>query len=126
MKALRVFGWSGADLSDLSGIDANEVDVVVKHEEGLDGEMRARATFINPVGSGGVAMKSKMSGDQAKAFAERMRGMALASAAKSVAPTKPPTKPNSTSAPARKKPPATKGKQTAASVQPPEGDDVPF
>ncbi|MDP3208982.1 MAG: hypothetical protein Q8M65_07520, partial [Rhodoglobus sp.] len=33
IKALRACGWKGVDLSDLSGIDANEVNLVVEHEE---------------------------------------------------------------------------------------------
>lgn len=126
LKAMRTFGWSTNDLSDLSGIDANEVDVVVKHEEDQEGNWRARAVFINPPGGGGVAMKAKMSSDQAKAFAERMRGNVLASAAKS---SPPPTKPPAaTTTKATTKPPkATPTKQQrAAEVQPPEDDNVPF
>jgi len=80
LKALRTLGWSTDDLSDLTGIDANEVVAVVAHEEGMDGVTRARVRWINPVGGTGLAMKSKMSDDQARAFAERMRGKVLASA----------------------------------------------
>lgn len=130
LKALRAFGWSNDDLSNLEGIDTNEVEAVVAHEQDLQGEWRARVRFINPVGSGGVAMKTKMSEDQARAFAERMRGrvLALGKASPAGAP-----KPTSGGAP----PAATSGKPKAA-AKPKAGakagaeaaavdnDDVPF
>ena len=128
LKALRVLGWSGDDLSDLTGIDANEVDAVVIHEEDLEGAIRSRVRFINPLGSGGVAMKVKMSEDQARAFAERMKGRVLAMA-KAAPPTaagaKPAAKPAAGAKPAAKLAPKPASKNAKA-VQPPEGDDVPF
>lgn len=78
LKTLRTLGWTGDDLSDLTGIDQNECEAVVVHEEDLQGELRARIRFINPLGAGGVAMKNAMTEDQARAFAERMRGRVLA------------------------------------------------
>lgn len=127
LKALRVFGWSGDDLSDLSGIDANEVEAVVIHEENLEGEMRARVRFINPLGAGGVAMKTKMSEEQAKAFAARMKGRVLAlSKAAPVAAAKPtggkPAAAASGKAPAKPK----GGKAVPAQAVMPEDDNVPF
>jgi hypothetical protein len=126
LKALRVLGWSGDDLSDLSGIDANEVEAVVVHEEDLQGELRAKVRFINPVGAGGVAMKTKMSEDQAKAFAARMKGrvLALSKAAPPAAAAKPAAGGKPAAKPAAK--PAGGKPKNAAAVQPPESDDVPF
>jgi hypothetical protein len=78
LESLRHLGWTGDDLTDLSGIDANEVSIVVEHEEGQDGKLRARVQWINAPG-GGLAMKDRLDGAAAKAFATRMRGMAIAS-----------------------------------------------
>jgi hypothetical protein len=114
LKALRTCGWAGDNLADLSGIDANEVEVVVAHEDDLEGQPRARAKFINPIGAGGVAMRSKMSEDQARAFAERMRGPVLASTAPPSAAPKP--------APARQ----PKRQPAAAGTPAPDDDNVPF
>lgn len=124
LKTLRTLGWAGDDISDLSGIDANEVDVVIAHEQDLQGEWRARVRFVNPIGSGGVAMKNKMTAEQAKAFAERYRGKVLAmnKGASDSAPKTTNTAP----------PKATPARQTkraasaAPQVQPPEDDDISF
>lgn len=78
LKALRTCGWEGDDLSDLSGIDANEVELVIAHEEDLEGQLRARIRWVNAPGSRGIAMKTRMDEGAAKAFAERMKGHVLA------------------------------------------------
>jgi len=83
-ESLRLLGWQGDDLSELSGIDANEVTIIVEHEEDRDGKPRPRVKWIN--GGGGLAVKQKLEGAAAKAFAQRMRGYALASRQRSGAP----------------------------------------
>lgn len=75
--ALRTCGWSTDDLSDLTGLDANEVSVTVE-EETYEGKSRERITFINPADGGGIAMKNKMDEAAAKAFAAQMKGAVLA------------------------------------------------
>jgi len=127
IKTLRTLGWVGDDLSDLTGIDTNECDAVIAHEQDLQGEWRARIRFINPLGSGGVAMKSKMSSEQAKAFAERMRGqvLALGKAAPPAATPKQPAAPTGTTKAAAPNKRPTKAQQAAA-VQPPDDDNIPF
>jgi hypothetical protein len=67
LEALIALGWSGDDLSDLSGIDANEVEIVVDHEPDREGEMRARVKWINA--PGGLGMKTQMQPADAKSFA---------------------------------------------------------
>jgi hypothetical protein len=122
LKALRALGWSSDSLADLSGVDAAEVEVVVMHEPDLQGQLRARVRFINPIGSGGVAMRIKMSAEQAAEFAERMRGRVLALGAKAPQPRAAPPSQRAP-APARApRPPAN----PANAVQAPEGDDLPF
>ena len=74
-RALRTAGWRGqdlADLSDLSRSDAPEVDLVVEHEAGQDGVVRARIRWVNS--AGGVGLGTQLAPDKAKAFAARMRG----------------------------------------------------
>jgi len=75
VEALRNCGWQGDDLSDLRGIDANEVSLVIDHEE-YQGSTQAKVKFVNRLG--GLALKAPMSPDKAKAFAARMKGKIVA------------------------------------------------
>jgi hypothetical protein len=70
-KALRACGWQGLDLSDLTGIDANEVNLVVAHEE-YNGVTTAKVKWVND-GTAGL-MKNVMADTEKRAFAARMRG----------------------------------------------------
>lgn len=74
VEALRTCGWQGDDLSDLAGVDANEVDIVVEQEE-YNGKVSAKVKWINK--PGGMALKAPMSTDQAKQFASEMKGRIL-------------------------------------------------
>jgi hypothetical protein len=78
--SLRALGWQGDDLTDLTGIDANEVYIVIEHEDDREGKRRARVKWINS--GGGLAMKERLEGGAAQAFAQRMKGAALASRSK--------------------------------------------
>lgn len=74
IAALRTMGWQGSDLRDLSGIDANDVAIVVGHEE-YNGNLRARVQWVNPVEGGGkIGMQGAMDEAQLADFAERMKG----------------------------------------------------
>lgn len=75
LESLRLLGWQGDDLSDLSGIDANEVYAVIVHDE-YEGKVSAKVNWINS--NAGIALKNKMSLADAKGFAERMKGHVLA------------------------------------------------
>lgn len=124
LKTLRTLGWVGDDISDLSGIvDGPVCEAVIQHEADLQGETRARVRFINALGAGGVAMKSRMSTEQAAAFAERMRGkaMAMGKAAPPSAATPKPAAPKPAARPAS--PPARKREPQIA---PPDDDNIPF
>lgn len=130
LKTLRVLGWQGDDLSDLSGIDANECEAVVAHEQDLQAEWRHRIRFINPLGAGGVAMKNKMTAEQQKAFAERMRGKVLA-ISKAAPPAPKPAAPAAAAAAARqpkqqRRAAGASAGPAAAAVQPPDDDNIPF
>lgn len=129
IESLRVCGWQGDDLSDLTGIDANEVWLVIEHEENDQGEVRARVRWVN--GGGGVQMKEPMAADQAKAFAARMKGAVMAQRSKSgggAAAAAPPRTPHSGGGSARRPAPARVAGPTnpANAVTPPDDDTIPF
>ncbi len=76
LESLRFCGWAGDDLSNLVGIDANEVLLVVG-EDTFNGKTSTRIEWVNEVGA--VRMKAAMTPEQAKEFAKRMMGQVLAS-----------------------------------------------
>jgi hypothetical protein len=82
MESLRYCGWQGDDVSDLTGISSNEVEIVIEHEEDREGKTRARVKWVNRAGSSKAQLKNEMNDAQKKAFAARMKGAALASRAK--------------------------------------------
>jgi len=75
IKSLRACGWTGDDLSDLTGIDANEVQLTIEHSE-YKGKVSAKVRWVNKLG--GLALKTPLSETQKKAFAAKMRGKVLA------------------------------------------------
>lgn len=77
IKALRLLGWQGDDLTDLTGIDVNEVSIVIEHEEDNKGKVHARVKWIN--GPGSLAMKETLDPKDARSLSARMKGMAIAS-----------------------------------------------
>ena len=87
LESLRFLGWQGSDISDLSTVgddDAPEVDAVLEEETNDRGESNVRVRWINRIA--GVALKDRMNESQAKAFAARMKGKALALDQRSGAP----------------------------------------
>jgi hypothetical protein len=48
VKDLRTMGWKGNDPGDLSGIDANEVELVVDDEE-YNGKRYDKVKWVNPI-----------------------------------------------------------------------------
>lgn len=78
---LRACGWSGDDLGNLDGIDANEVEVEVKYET-YQGELKMKVQIVT--GGGRVKLKDQLDDKGKKAFAAKYRDLA-----KSVAGAKP-------------------------------------
>ncbi len=67
---LRACGWSGEDLTNLIGLDKNEVDVNVKYES-YNGEQKMKVDIFS--GGGRVKLESPMDDKQKRAFAARMK-----------------------------------------------------
>lgn len=78
LESLRLAGWSNDDIDNMEGFGDTEVDIVVEHNE-WEGKVTARVAWVNRAGSGGLALKSPMSPDQRKAFASKIKGMAVLS-----------------------------------------------
>jgi hypothetical protein len=76
IESLRHCGWVGDDLSDLTGIDSNEVSLVIENEE-YQGKLYPKVRWVNAPG-GGVALREQLSATEAKSFAQRMRSRILA------------------------------------------------
>ena len=75
IKSLRAAGWTGDDLTNLEGLGSVEASVVVEVDE-YQGEKKNKIAWVN---SSGVAMKEKMSDQEKKALAARLKGAILAS-----------------------------------------------
>lgn len=80
LKVLRKMGWSTDDLTDLTGIDANEVQLRIKEEE-YQGKMQMKVDIF---ANDGPVLKNQMSPEQARAFAARMKGAAVVSRGRNV------------------------------------------
>lgn len=76
MQALRFAGWKTDDLSDLAGLGSTEVKIVCQNEE-YQGKTSLKVQWVNKIG--GLALKAPMDASKAKAFAQRMKGEAVAS-----------------------------------------------
>jgi len=114
LDSLRHLGWEGDDLADLTGIDRNEVNVVIEDEQDDRGEYRSRVRWINR--AGGLALKERLQGDQLKAFSARMKGAVLAHKQKSGAPR------SNGNGGGQRRPPS----RGSDRPPPPEDDDLPF
>ena len=75
LDSLRYCGWTGDDLSNLEGLDANEVELVLEEEE-YEGKLNTKVKWVN--GPSRFELKNPMNQAQAKSFAERMRGKVVA------------------------------------------------
>lgn len=87
VESLRICGWHGIDLSDLSGVDANEVQLVVEHES-YEGVTTAKVRWVNALGG---MLKKPLDPIARKTFAQRMRGAVAAADAKNKAKNGPQT-----------------------------------
>lgn len=103
IESLYHCGWEGPDLRDLTGIDRNEVTVVVKNEE-YQGKTRSKIAWVNS--SGGGLIKNEMADTELSGFAAKMKGAAL-STKKSMKLAEPAKKPNGQQQKRREPPPGS-------------------
>lgn len=70
IESLRYCGWEGLDLTELQGLDRNEVDLVIEAEE-YEGRTYPKVKWVNR--AGGLSHKVPLTGDRARFFAEQMK-----------------------------------------------------
>ena len=116
VERLRACGWKGDDLTNLAGVDANEITVQVKYEV-WDGKERMKVDIAT--GGGRIKLENQMNEHQKRAFAARMRGALKATAG---APTAQAARP----AQAAARPAQRPGRDLENSDGPPPDDDIPF
>lgn len=79
LEALRIMGWQGEDLAELdAGCDVaklipEEFDLACDVEADLEGVDRLKANWVNRIGGGRFAFKTKLEGGELKAFAASMK-----------------------------------------------------
>ena len=79
LRALRACGWKGDDLSDMSTIGDEDVELVVEHEVNLDtGKTFPRVRWVTGISSPRIKLKHAMDEQQRREFAERLRGKVAA------------------------------------------------
>ena len=121
VETMRTCGWEGDDFSNLTGLDANEVSLVIEHEE-YQGRTQVKVKWVNALG--GIALKAPMTPEAAKAFAAKMKGELLAlgkpAAAATSKPSKPPASKRNNSSDHPNAPGSTYGREPGAD------DDIPY
>jgi hypothetical protein len=119
MESLRYLGWTGTLLTDLAGIDANLVQIVVEHEANeKDGKSYPRVQWINKLGGGAkIHDDAKMGDAAAKQLAQRFQALARGVPVSGGKPAASSTKPTNGK-------PAGRDPLAGADMGP--DDDVPF
>lgn len=77
LESLQHCGWEGDDITDLSGIERNEVQLVVEHDE-YEGKVRAKVAWVNRPGGGGIAIKAPLDEAEKAEFAREVKATVLA------------------------------------------------
>lgn len=77
IKRLRALGWTGDDLSAVTGIDTNEVNVQVKYEM-YNNKMRMKAEIVVPGGS--FKLENAYDDKAKRAFAARFANLVKSTA----------------------------------------------
>jgi hypothetical protein len=77
MRTLRDCGWETDSVTDLAGIEKNEVEIAVKYET-WEGKRRMKVGVFAP-GGGQFSMPNQMDEKQKNAFAAKLKGAAMKS-----------------------------------------------
>jgi len=124
IESLRYCGWEGNDLSELHGLDANDVDLVIEQEE-YEGRTYPKVKWVNR--AGGLAHKTPLTGDKAKFFAAQMKDRIKALDASKAAAPGPRSAPKNQSARRSAAPPASQAGPVDDREPPPlSDDDIPW
>lgn len=77
IESLRFCGWTGQDLDNLTEIGSKKttVQLVIEHEP-WEGKVRAKVQWVNR--GGGLQLSKPLDVNQAKSFAQRMKGAVVA------------------------------------------------
>lgn len=76
LESLQHCGWEGDDITELAGIERNEVQLVVEQEE-YEGKRRAKVAWVNRPGGGGVAIKAPLDEAEKADFAREVKAKLL-------------------------------------------------
>lgn len=79
VRALRACGWAGDNLADMTGIDSQEVELVLVEEEDQEGNLRTKVRWVNKPGGGKVELKNALNQGEVQALTNRMKGYLIAS-----------------------------------------------
>ena len=77
LESLMIAGWDGDNLAELAGLGSTEFTAVVEPDT-YQGETKMRINWINRLEGRTPALANKMDAGSKAAFAEKMRGRALA------------------------------------------------
>jgi hypothetical protein len=77
LESLQHCGWEGDDITDLSGIERNEVQLVVERDE-YEGKVRSKVAWVNKPGGGGISIKAPLDEAEKAQFAREMKAKVLA------------------------------------------------
>lgn len=72
LESLGYCGWTGDDITDLTGVESNEVQIVVEHET-YEGKVNAKVKWVNRPGGGGIAIKAPLDDAEKASFAREMK-----------------------------------------------------
>lgn len=130
IESLRYIGWKGDDLAELPGLAetgmlADEVDLVVEHEE-YEGQLKAKVSWVNKPGGGRVQLAKPMEADSLKSFAARMKGSIAAAERAPRQRSNAPAQRNSGTYRQGFGSGAPRGAAGDRSIPPPDDGDLPF
>jgi hypothetical protein len=78
LDSLEYMGWDGKDITKLTGLDTNDVNLVIDHEVSeKDGKTYPKVNWVNRIG-GTLAVKEELTGHALQNFAGRMKAEVLA------------------------------------------------
>lgn len=119
LDSLRHCGWAGDNFVDMTGLDANEVELVIEPDT-YEGKTRDRVRWVNRTSR--LALREQMNPGATATFAARMRARALAHK-QSYAQGAPRSNTSNAAQPGERTPSSSSHYNDAPT---PSDDDIPF